>query len=445
MLINDFLPFNPWWEEKNIQKRYQLETKREQIDAVLKSLKHRNQITALIGPRQVGKTTVLMHSIENLLKSEVHPQNILYISFDRSRWQKITENDFINLIQELTETPLSGIKKTFYLYLDEIHKLQNWENKLKYLLEAYQNLKIIISGSSSLNIEIGAGEGLVGRLEIIRLFPLTFREYLNWQDPDLIKSTKFKQNQIQIYFQEYLKKGGYPAVFPQTDQTEIYDLLLGYKSLSIMRDIVRLLKIGDPALLEDLLEILSSLITERVNYSNLGRLVGEVNVHTIKKYLNLLESAFFIKRAQSWTKKGLKPYRRERKIFFLDNGMRNALAQENFQDSLIWSKLAENAVIANYYADYNSQHPFQKKLCYWLDNGGEVDLITHQSEPVEIKYKDKIEASDFKSIRKFLEIAKIKQGIILTKNLQISKEFPEGRIKIMPVWRWLLKDGKIGE
>lgn len=439
MQINDFLSLNPWWDNKDIQKKYQVKTKREQVSLVLNKLKHKNKITALIGPRQVGKTTVLMHTIEKLIQSNTPPQNIFYISFDRSNWQKITEQDLINLIQELTETRLAEIKKTFYLYLDEIHKLQNWENKLKYLLEAYQNLKIIISGSSSLNIEIGAGEGLVGRIEIIRLFPLTFREYLNWQDPGLIKAIKFKQDQIQINFREYLKKGGYPAVFFQKDQSEIYDLLLGYKSLSIMRDIVRLLKIGDPALLEDLLEILSSLTAERINYSNLGRLVGEVNVHTIKKYLNLLESAFFIKRAQVWTKKGLKPYRRERKIFFLDNGLRNALAQENFQDSLIWSKLAENAAVANYYADYNSQHPFQKKLFYWLDNGGEVDLITHQGEPVEIKYKDKLEIDDFKSIRKFLEIAKTKQGIILTKNLQASKTFPEGRVKIIPLWKWLLQ------
>lgn len=439
MQINDFSSLNPWWDKKDIQNKYQVKTKREQVGLVLDKLKHKNKITALIGPRQVGKTTVLMHTIEKLIQSNTLPQNILYISFDRSNWQKMTEQDLINLIQELTETRLSDIKKTFYLYLDEIHKLQNWENKLKYLLEAYQNLKIIISGSSSLNIEIGAGEGLVGRIEIIRLFPLCFREYLNWKDPNLSKSTKFKQDQIQINFREYLKKGGYPAVFFQKDQSEIYDLLLGYKSLSIMRDIVCLLKIGDPALLEDLLEILSSLVTERANYSNLGRLDREVNVHTIKKYLNLLESAFFIKRSQVWTAKGLKPYRRERKIFFLDNGLRNALAQESFQDNLIWSKLAENAVVANYYSIYNSQHPFQKKLYYWLDNGGEVDLITHKGEPVEVKYTDKLDLSDFVSMRKFLDVSKTKQGIVLTKNLNGLKKFPEGRIKIVPVWKWLLK------
>lgn len=438
MTISDFLPLNPWWENKGIHKKYQLTTKREQLDLVLSSLKNKDKITALIGPRQVGKTTCLMHSIEELLKLNITAQNIFYLSFDRSRWQKISEQDLINLIQELTEVPLQNIKKTFYLYLDEIHKLKNWENKVKYFLEAYENIKIIISGSSSLNIEIGAGEGLVGRMEIIRLYPLSFKEFLAWKDPAILKNSKFKQSQIQIYWQEYLKKGGYPAVFTKKDQLEVYDILMGYKSLSVMRDIVRLLKIGDPALLEDLLEILSSLVTERINYSNLGRLVGEVNVHTIKKYLNLLEAAFFIKRSEVWRQKGLKAYRRERKVFFLDSGMRNALFQETFQDREAWSKLTENTVIANYYCFYNSQHPFQKKLYYWLENGGEVDLINHQGQPIEIKYKDKLETKDFLSLRKFLKVSSLKQGIILTKTLSGEKRFPEGQIKIIPAWQWLM-------
>jgi len=439
MQISDFVPLNPWWEEKGIQKKYQLNTKREQIALVLKSLKSKNKITALLGPRQVGKTTVLMHVIENLINKKLDSKNIFYISFDHSKWQKMQEQDLLNLIQELIETPLSENKKTFYLFLDEIHKLENWENKIKYFLETYENLKIIISGSSSLNIEIGAGEGLVGRIELIRLFPLSFKEFLIWKNIDIFKSIKFKKDQIQIYWKEYLKKGGYPAVFFEKDQSKIYDLLLGYKSLSIMRDIVNLLKIGDPALLEDLLEILSSIMTERINYSNLGRLVGEVNVHTIKKYLNLLESAFFVKRAEVWRKKGLKPYRREKKIFFLDNGLRNALFQETFRNAGIWSKLAENTAVANYYYDYNSKHPFQKKLYYWLDNGGEVDLVTHHGEPIEIKYKDKLDQKDFGSIRKFLLEFKIKQGLILTKDQKGKKSFSKTIIKFMPLWKWLLK------
>lgn len=439
MQINDFLSLNPWWENKKILKKYQLNTKREQVALLLKQLKIKNKIIGLIGPRQVGKTTCLMHSIDQLLAKNTDPRHIFYVSFDRSQWQKITDQEIIDLIQELAGAPPKDLKQPFYLYLDEIHKLNNWENKIKYILEAYENIKIIISGSSSLNIEIGAGEGLVGRLEIIRLFPLSFREFLLWQDQKIFKNQKFKQDQIFLYWQIYLKQGGYPAVFFEKDQTKIHDLLLSYKSLSIMRDIVRLFKIGDPALLEDLLEILSSIFTERINYSNLGRLVGEINVHTIKKYLNLLESAFFVKRAQVWHKKGLKPYRREKKIFLLDNGMRNALVGETFQDEQIWSKLTENTVIANYYFYYNSNHPFEKKLYYWLENGAEVDLITHQGEPIEVKYKNQLLEKDFLGVRKFLKEFKQRQAVILTKNLKQMKTFPEGTVKIMPAWEWVLK------
>lgn len=437
--LSKILSFNPWLEKKPISSIYQKRIRRKEIDLIKEKIGKEGKILVITGPRQVGKTTLIYHFIEKLLKQNVSEKNILYLIFDRPSWQKLETEEIIDLIQEINGIPLKDLEKTFYLFLDEVHKLENWENITKYLLEAFSNIKIVISGSSALNIEIGAGEGLVGRLEILRLWPLSFKEFIEWKKPDLLKEKKFREEEIKILFKEYLKKGGYPGCIFLSNLDEVYNLLLSYKSLSIMRDIVRLLKIGDPALLEDLLDILARLSTERINYSILGRLVGEVNVHTIKKYLNLLEATFFVKQARIFRKKGLKPYRREKKIFFLDVGLKNALLEEDFKDYLIWPKLVENVVVSNYYFYFNKLHPFQKNLYYWLENGGEVDLITEKGFPIEVKYKDKLEKEDFLGIRKFFKETKIKEGLILTKEIKKQFNFPEGKIKVFPVWQWLLE------
>jgi len=172
----NLITFNRWWEEGKVEEMYLKPFKRDLFYSLVKFLNTR-QIILLYGIRRVGKTTILYQLIDYLLKNGVNKKNILYFSFDEAN---VSLDEVLKNYSELVLGKDILKEKKIYLFLDEIQKLNNFQNQLKVYYDLYPNIKFIVSGSASLSIYKGVKESLAGRVYEFVLPLLSFSEYLTF-------------------------------------------------------------------------------------------------------------------------------------------------------------------------------------------------------------------------------------------------------------------------
>src|SRR3989338_2001738 len=157
--IEKLSEMNHWWKLGKVKHEFIPSFKRKLFEEVLKYLKLR-QIIGVVGLRRVGKTTIFYQLIEHLMKG-TSPKNIIYFSFDET---KAELRDLFNVYEENVIKKKIGEEKIF-VFLDEIQKLEDWQNKIKVYYDLYPNtIKFFISGSASIDILLKAKESLAGRI-----------------------------------------------------------------------------------------------------------------------------------------------------------------------------------------------------------------------------------------------------------------------------------------
>ena len=278
-----------------------------------------NQLTGLIGARGVGKTTLMLQFIKNNL---LHKNNVFYFSADHIYFNSTTIYEFIeNLF--LTE----GITLFF---IDEIHKYKNWNQELKNLYDGFPQIKIIFSGSSSLDLVKGTYD-LSRRAKLYYLPGLSFREYLNFETEnnfkpllfsDLIKNARrydaviANTPKIKGHFQHYLRQGFYP--FYAEDPLSYYEKILQVIDKTIYEDIANFynLKTVNLQHFKKLLNFLVSIPPGSSNIHNLAKNLS-IDDKTISHYLGNLQDTGLVNLIYPF-ESGNSALRRPEKIF-LDN------------------------------------------------------------------------------------------------------------------------------
>ncbi|MDP3026358.1 MAG: AAA family ATPase, partial [Nanoarchaeota archaeon] len=243
---------NPWWTTSTIKEEFLKLERRDLFNEVIKYIKDK-QIITLTGLRRTGKTVLLHHVIDYLLK-QFPKESILYYNFDLF-------NETIENILEYykDKVKLDFKKEKIFVFLDEVQKRDNWENELKVLYDNFPNIKFFISGSSSLFIEKKTKESLAGRSFSFILKPLTFKEYLK------MKKVKFDEKRLSLYKSEiekhldhYLKIGGFPELIGENDENKISRYVKESVIDKIVYiDIPKAFKIEEPELLSRILSIIS--------------------------------------------------------------------------------------------------------------------------------------------------------------------------------------------
>ncbi len=447
--MNEILALqNKWWITKSVPYELLGEFKREIFPELVKDMKNK-KITSIIGPRRVGKSILMHQLIEDLLKSGINEKRILYAQFDALQIRKPNIiKDLLDFVSEKNGEPLEELKETIYIFLDEVHKLETWSEEVKQFQDLKLKIKFVVSGSSSFRIVKGSGESLIGRINHFLLLPLNFREFLSVKGIkiDKINYSTLKKSyfniiemgsKLKIIFNEYLLKGGYPEIINERDFSKI---LIDYKDLSLQRDLFELEGVRDVKSIKDLLSVLASEATERLNYSKLGAILG-IKADTVKRYIGLLEDIYLITESKVFSKKPYFAVRKERKVFFVDTGMLNAVKMINNIDENHMPKLVENAC-AKHIFFLKSKKEITPSITYWLDEfGKEIDLILETNGeiiPIEIKFKNKILTKDINTIKKFLERFNLKKGFVITKDTFEKKNIGGKEIFSIPAWLFLL-------
>jgi len=217
---------NPWWQAgAGIEPEYRAFPRRAYLPAFERLVKDSGARRAVIlmGPRRVGKTILVYHTIHALLEgAHVRGRDILYLSLETPIYTGASLDALVERFRKLFERPP---QTTMYVFFDEIQYLKNWEVHLKSLVDTYRDCRFIVTGSAAAAMKTKSIESGAGRFTEFILPPLTFAEYLRFVDreSDLIRRREVdgvaqyrctRIHELNEEFINYVNFGGYPeAVF----------------------------------------------------------------------------------------------------------------------------------------------------------------------------------------------------------------------------------------
>lgn len=399
---------NPWWVNKQIPETYSSMSKRLYFNLFYPNVTEKNIRRALVlmGPRRVGKTVMLFHSIEQLISEDVNPQKIFFIGIDNPIYVHLSLEDILNLCkQALSLSNLNGC----YVFFDEVQYLKDWERHLKVLVDSFPQTKFIVSGSAAAALKWHSTESGAGRFTDFMLPPLTFQEYIYLKKMNhLIFDGNIKYgDKIMNYclthdikalnreFIHYLNFGGYPEVVLsekiQSDmgryvKNDIVDKVL-------LRDLPSLYGIKDVQELNRFFTYIAYNTGNEFSYETMSRESG-IQKDTLKKYLEYLEAAFLIK---VLNKVDVNAKRLKRvtsfKVYLTNSSLRTALFSPISETDNEMGNIVETAVLSQW------MHREKLDLTYarWKDgrNDGEVDLVLVDDKKfkpvwgVEIKWSNR--------------------------------------------------------
>lgn len=368
----------------------------------------------LIGPRQVGKTTLARQAMQ-LFGESAH-----YISADEP---SLKQADWLHA--EWQKARLKAVSgQPALLVIDEVQKAQNWSEAVKLLWDEDSRNKtplyVILLGSSPLLVQKGLTESLAGRFEII---PVT-----HWSYAEMREAFDWSLDQ-------YLYFGGYPggaALVSDEDRWRQYirDSLI---ETTVSRDLLLLTRVDKPALLRRLFLLACEYSAQVLSYQKmLGQLQDSSNTVTLAHYLDLLAGAGLVCGLQKYAGQRVRQKGSSPKLAVFNTALMSALTAHSFSqvmnDPEYRGRLVESAVIA--YA-LNSVRGTDMNLYYWLDRNREVDLILARGDAVtafEIKSSRKrVAAPGLTAFEKAFPSAKIvligsAEGISLETFLTTSLE-----------------------
>ncbi|MDR1973889.1 MAG: ATP-binding protein [Bacteroidales bacterium] len=323
----------------------------------------------VVGPRQVGKTTLLRQIL-----TEFSPNESLYLNCDETDVQLSLENT------SSTEL-LNLIGKRKIVLIDEAQRVNNIGITLKLITDNIDGIQLLVSGSSALDIRNKLNEPLTGRKVEFRLFPLSTSE--------IVETTSAIEEQRLL--EHRMTYGMYPDIVsnPEDAKRLLNELSTSY----LYKDLLMYKDIRNPEALNKLLIALALQIGSEVSYNELSRTVGISN-ETVEKYIDLLEKVFIVFRQPSFSRNLRQELTKSRKIYFYDNGIRNALVQ-NFQPLALRNDVGflwENFCVSERKKrnEYNGDFP---NTYFWRTNTQqEIDYIEEQDgllSAFEIKWNMK--------------------------------------------------------
>lgn len=382
MIENILKKQNPWWENKAFEFGI---FSRNILPELIKNLAN-DKILALVGSRQVGKTSLLYLMIKYLLKT-IKPTNIFYFNLDDFEVRSLfsSADAFLQYIQ-------AG-DKIKYIFIDEVQRLDNPGIFLKSIHDLKLNLKIIVSGSSQLELRAKLKEFLVGRLRQLEIPRLTFSE-MRGLLPNIPKKSILEN--MMMY-------GSYPEIAKQDSVEEKKLLLNDIYQTYLQKDVADFAKIENIDAFNKLLILLAAQIGSLLNIHHLAKTL-RISAQKISNYLDILEGTFIIKRLYPFFQNYKKEISKTPKIYFMDLGLRNLLLA-NWQSMELRSDkgaLFENLVFIEL---YNQDIYKLKHYHFWrTTNQTEIDFIIEDGtslKAIEAKYSNNKNPKSFATFKKY--------------------------------------------
>lgn len=267
------------------------------LTEIIKNKIGRGKAILLIGPRQVGKTT--------LIKSQLLDGEYLFLDADDPTVRNLLD-------KPNTEKLKSIIGKNKVVFIDEAQRVAGIGITLKIIVDQFKEVQLLVSGSSSFDLSNELNEPLTGRKWEYELLPISWEEYEN-QHGYLIAEQQLENRLLYGFYPDVLNNPG--------EEKEILKQLV---NSYLYRDILAYSKIRKPEVLEKLVQSLALQIGSEVNYNELSQIVG-VDKNTVASYIDILQKGFVIFKLGSYSRNLRNEIKKNRKIYFYDNGVRNMI------------------------------------------------------------------------------------------------------------------------
>lgn len=393
------------------------------------------EISMIVGPRQAGKTTIMME-LKNYLVQK--GEKTLFLNLDYEP-DKIFFNSQDDLIRKMD---LELGRKSGFVFMDEIQRKENAGLFLKGLYDLNLPYKFIVSGSGSLDLKEKIHESLAGRKRIFELSTVSFEEFVDFK-------TEYKYSQkISTFFEvekdrslsllnEYLNFGGYPRVVLEPTLSEKIKIINEIFRSYVEKDIAHFLGVNRVDAFSLLIKILASQVGQIIKYSKLAEESG-ISVVTLKNYLWYAEKTFSIMMISPYFKNKHKEITKAQSAYFYDLGMRNFslglfgnLIQSD-QMGFIFQNFVANRLhekIAN----------TSKNLNFWrtLDKA-EVDFVLNDNNsilPVEVKYSKLKNPEVKRSLQNFIKEYSPSEAWVINLSLETEIIIGKTTVKFIPYYK----------
>ncbi len=310
-LIKLLRDLNPQWKREGIDFEDHI-IQREPLER----LKGIERTVGIIGQRRVGKTTLLLQFLVERAR-EIGWNRTCYYSFDIRRMD--VNNIVETFCEDILGEPLSDLRGPVHFFLDEVHNVEAWSSHIKLFVDHYRDMDFTVTGSSASNLVKGAGEGLVGRFSPVRLYPFSFREFLQYngvqQEAQELERIKLPDRKIAIMFRDYFEQGGLPELYSSTRPLEELEENI---DLVFFRDMVELFDVGRSSVLKDIFLLLATETGQRISYNSISNRLDS-DFRTVKKYLGYLEDSYLIQPSRPFTTSEHKSARKNPNIYIEDH------------------------------------------------------------------------------------------------------------------------------
>jgi len=408
------------------------------LDLIRKYLET-DEIVAVTGVRRCGKSTILLQVFANLIKSKVPKSSTLYVNFEDPAFFNFLTLELLDEIWQAYQDYLKP-QGPVYLILDEIQKINGWEHWVRAKYDRKEKVKIFVTGSNAELLSSKYASVLTGRHLQISVAPLSFSEFLKFRGMEIGKDklwqVRFK-NDLTRMSREYLEVGGFPKIVLSHDEQLRRDLLSQYFNDILTKDVVERHQVKYVDKLKKLALFYSTNFTRLYSFNKVRKFADfSLSLDSIQRFSHYLEESFLLTFLPRFSFSLKNQMQAQRKIYLVDNGLRNAVAFKFSEDK---GKLLENAVFGH----------LQRRNAeiYYFSEKKEVDFVCKEGvkikELINVCYNLDDKETLFREISALAEGMKyfsLKESMIIVLEGQEKEILEHGRrISVKPFYKWALE------
>lgn len=433
-MLSTFKLQNPW-RQPNYKFATESYIHRKIISDLVVHL-DKKEITVIVGSRQVGKTFAIKRLIEHLITEKtIAPRQIFYFNFDAF--------DLIEFIQKQTSFldflhTYGKPSSKFYVFFDEAQRIPDCGLLLKQYYHLDLPMKIIVSGSSSLEIKGQVKETLTGRKRLFEMLPVSFTEFLEYRGVNtgvaLLKKVEFEMEIYHQMLEEFILFGGYPGVVMlKTKEEKIAALAEIYRSY-IQKDISDFLKVQDVLGFNRLVQFVAAQNAGLFNLNEISKSIS-LSRYQLSQYVKFLEETYILKLLKPFYINLGKTIIKMPKVYFIDTGIRNVVVKQfgSLKTRADLGQIVENFV----FSELIKFLDMDRLWFYRTTTGAEVDFCFGIGEGlslIEVKYSAGKQRGIPKIFKSLIEKLNVNKCFVLTKSYIDKKSTADVPVYFSPVW-----------
>lgn len=395
------------------------------------------KIITLSGVRRSGKTFILFETIKALMSNKKVPkERILYVNFEDERLD-LNKDDLDLILQGYRELYPDYPLQECYLFFDEIQNVEGWEKFVRRVFDTITK-NLFVTGSNSRLLSREIATSLRGRTVTYEVFPLSFKEYLQFYGVEADVYDPQNKARIIHFFERFIFEGGFPEIVYLKEDSIKNKTLQEYFDVMLYRDLVERFNITNVPVLKYFIKRIFENITNPISVNNIynelksqGYKIGK---NSLYEYLDSTISIYLFLSAKKYSKSVLKQELGEKKIYAIDNGLLNAIT---FKFSKDYGKLLENTIFTELYKN--------GKKMFFYKNKRECDFIVLEqsriADVVQVSYtitERKTRKREFEGLIDACKKLSVKEGCVITTTEEENITESGITIKVIPAFKYVL-------